>query len=382
MLQQGTRDRSRLGVSAAFLTHAVIAGTFAARIPAIKHALHISDTQLGLALFGMAIGTLIGGRLGGRIATRLGPRSVVRGGLPLFAAVLFLIALAPDLAVLAVILLAFGILAAVVDVSMNTEAVVVERELARPLMSGFHGMWSVGLLVGALTGAAAAAVGLDPAPEFAMVAVVVTAASAPALARLPLRHVDGSAPKEPGDGWSLAVVLFGFIAFCSFFVEGVAADWSAVFVHDRAGASSAVAATAFAGFSLGMVTCRLTGDRLTSMVGPVRLVATSTAVGATGLALALLYPVPAVGVIGFTMLGLGLGPVVPTVLSAAAGAHVGAVEDIVSRVFTFGYVGGVIGPAVIGFTAGAVGLRAALLIPLCLVLYACASSPRLGTAAA
>jgi fucose permease len=113
----------------------------------------------------------------------------------------------------------------------------------------------------------------------------------------------------------------------------------------------------------------------------VRVVLTSTVIAAAGLALALVVPIPATGVIGFTLLGAGLGPVVPTVVSAAAGAGLGSLENVVSRVFTIGYFGGVSGPAVIGFTAGQIGLRAALVVPLCLVTYITTVSGRLSPAA-
>ncbi len=372
---------ARSGVSAAFVAHAVISGSWASRVPAIKHGLGLSDTQLGFALFGMALGTLIGGRLGGIVASKLGARTVVRLGLPTFGGVLFLTALAPGLGVLTVVLVAFGVIAAVVDVAMNSEAVIVERQHGLPLVSGFHGLWSAGLLVGALGGAAAAGVGIRPSVQFALVAVVVAAASARVLARLPRKAVESREGAVESDGWSLAVVLLGLIAFCSFFAEGAAADWSAVFLRDQAAASAAVAAVGFAGFSLGMAGSRLMGNQLTTAFGPVRLVLTSTVIAAAGLTLALLFPIPVLGVIGFTLLGAGLGPVVPTVVSAAAGAGLGSLENVVSRVFTIGYFGGVSGPAVIGFTAGQVGLRAALVVPLCLVIYVATASGRLSTAA-
>jgi MFS family permease len=374
-------NRSRGGVSAAFLAHAVISGSWASRVPAIKHGLGLSDTQLGLALFGMALGTLIGGRLGGVVASSVGARRVVRLGLPLFGGVLFLTALAPDLGVLAVVLIAFGIVAAVVDVAMNSEAVVVERQHGFPLMSGFHGLWSVGLLVGALSGAAAAGVGIRPSVQFVLVAIVVAALSGPLLAGLPRKSAATPQGTVGSDGWSVMVVLFGLIAFCSFFAEGAAADWSAVFLHDQTAASAAIAAVGFAGFSLGMAASRLMGNKLTTTFGPVSLVFGCTLIAAAGLTLALLIPVPVTGVVGFTMLGAGLGPVVPTVVSAAAGADLGSLENVVSMVFTIGYFGGVSGPAVIGFAAGQIGLRAALVIPLGLVVYIATASRRLSTAA-
>ncbi len=368
-------------MGAAFLSHAVISGSWASRIPAVKHGLGLSDTQLGLALLGMALGTIAGGRLGGLVASRAGPATVVRVGVPLYGAILCLIALAGNLAMLTVVLAGFGVTAAVVDVAMNSEAVVVERERGRPLMSGFHGMWSVGLGLGALLGVAAAGGGIGPAVQFGVIAVAVAALSAVPLARLPRRATREGGRAHPGDRWTLAVVVFGLLAFCSFFSEGAAADWSAVFLHDRVGAGAALAVAGFACFSLGMIASRALGDRLAAAVGPVRLVAVSTALAGSGLALALLVPRPATGLIGFGLLGLGLGPVVPTVVSAAAGAGLGSDESVVSRVFTVGYLGAVTGPALIGFVSGAVGLRAALVLPLCLVLAITAGSGRLGTAA-
>src|SRR5436190_3165144 len=131
------RSRGRVGVATAFLAHSLISGSWAARIPAIKQALDLSDGQLGLALFGMALGTLIGARLGGIVAARVGAWTVVRGGIPAFGGMLWLAALAGSLATLTAILVAFGVIAGSVDVAMNAEAAVVERQSARPLMSGF-----------------------------------------------------------------------------------------------------------------------------------------------------------------------------------------------------------------------------------------------------
>jgi MFS family permease len=374
------RHSGRVAVATAFLAHSLIAGSWASRIPAIKHSLDLSDGQLGVALFGMAAGTLVGGRAGGVVAGRFGARTVVRAGIPVFAATLVVAALAGDLAALTATMVVFGVVAAMVDVAMNAEAVVVERAAARPLMSGFHGMWSLGLLCGALVGVLAAAAGARPALQFAIVAAVVAAGSAPLLARLPRRAARARAATAP-DAWSLPLVILGLIAFGSFLSEGAAADWSAVYIRDEAGATSAVAAAGFAGFSLGMVAARFAGDRAGAAVGPVHLVGVSATVALAGLALALAVPGAATGIIGFTLLGLGLGPVIPTVVSAAGNAGLGTLEGVVSRLFTIGYFGGVSGPAIIGFASSQVGLRAALLIPLCLVAGIVLASGRLSTGA-
>jgi MFS family permease len=375
------RHRGRIAVATAFLTHSLIMGSWASRIPAVKHSLGLTDGQLGVALSGMAVGTLLGGRAGGAVAARVGARVVVRTGIPVFAAILVVAALAGSLAVLTAAMGAFGVVAAMVDVSMNAEAVVVERAAARPLMSGFHGMWSLGLLGGALGGVVGAGLEARPAVQFAVMATAVAAGSFPLLARLPHRAASARSALHRPDSWSLPLVILGLMAFGSFLSEGSAADWGAVYIRDSTGASSAVAAAGFAGFSLGMVTARLTGDRLVAAVGPVRLVGVSASVALGGLVLALAVPTAATGIVGFALLGLGLGPVVPTAVSAAGNAGLGTLEGVVARLFTIGYVGSVIGPAVIGFASSQVGLRAALLIPVCLVAGIVLSAGRLATAA-
>jgi MFS family permease len=375
------RHGGRVAVATAFLAHSLITASWASRIPAIKHSLDLSDGQLGLALFGMAAGTLVGGRAGGIAAGRVGAWLVVRAGIPVFAATLVVAALVGSLAELTATLFAFGIVAAMVDVSMNAEAVVVERAAARPLMSGFHGMWSLGLMAGALAGVVAAATGARPWLQFAVAAAAVAAGSAPVLARLPHRASRARADAGGQGGWSLPLVVLGLIAFGSFLSEGAALDWSAVYIRDEAGATSAVAAAGFAGFSLGMLTARFAGDRAVDAVGPVRLVGVSATVALGGLALALALPGAATGIAGFTLVGLGLGPVIPTVVSAAGNAGLGSLEGVVSRLFTVGYFGGVSGPAVIGFAASQVGLRTALLIPVCLIAGIVFNAGRVSAAA-
>jgi hypothetical protein len=376
------RHRGRVAVATAFLSHSLITGSWASRIPAIKHSLDLTDAQLGVALFGMAAGTLIGGRAGGVVATRAGAWVVVRAGIPVFAATLVVAALVDSLAALTATMLVFGVVAAMVDVAMNAEAVVVERAEARPLMSGFHGMWSVGLLGGALVGVVAAGLDTRPVVQFVVTAGVVSAGSAAMLVRLPHRDAGATAAAAGRrDGWSLPLVILGLIAFGSFLSEGAAADWSAVYLRDRAGATSAIAAAGFAGFSLGMVAARFAADRVVVAVGPVRLVGASATVALVGLSLALAAPGAATGIVGFALLGLGLGPVIPTAVSAAGNAGLGTLEGVVSRLFTIGYFGGVSGPAMIGFASSRVGLRAALLIPLGLIAGIVVASGRLATGA-
>ena len=355
----------RTAVATAFFVHAMITGSFAGRVPAIKHGLGVTDAQLGVALFAAALGTLIGGRVGGVLAARFGPRRMVRLGMPVVAALLVATALAGSLAVIAVVLLVYGIVAASVDVCTNAEAVVVEREHGRPLMSGFHGMWSTGLLAGGAV--AIAGGGGRSQPDRALRAGRRRGRSWSR--RRCWRGCRGASRRRPSasraDRWSGAVIVLGLIAFCSFFAEGAAADWSAVYLHDRAGAGPALAAAAFASFSLAMAASRLAGDALgaarrAGAAGPRRQPRLGRRPRA-GPARAgarrrpgRLRPARA----------SAWGPVVPTVISAAGRCARWAPPRASSRASSrWATPAPSIGPAVIGFAAGQVGLRAALVIP-------------------
>src|SRR5215210_1438144 len=169
--------RAYLAVASAFLIHSTVSGTWAPRLPAIKESLELSDGELGTALVGLAIGLLVGTRLAGAPVDRFGSRPVMRAGFPLLAATLVLPGLAESIVTLFLALFVLGLASGALDVAMNAQGIEVERQLGRPILSGLHGLWSVGLGLGAGGAALAAAVGADPLEHFAVVAAVLAVAS-------------------------------------------------------------------------------------------------------------------------------------------------------------------------------------------------------------
>ena len=368
----------RAAVAAAFLIHSTVSGTWAPRLPAIKESLGLSDGELGTALVGLAIGLVAGTRLAGAPIDRFGSRPVMRAGFPLLAAALLLPGLADSGLTLFASLLVLGIASGALDVAMNAQGIEVERVLGRPILSGLHGLWSVGLGVGAGVAALAAAAELDPLAHFAIVAAVLAASSIVLLGGLlPAEHHVREDQRNATItvGWTLPLVLLGVIAFCSFVGEGSASDWSAVYMTQELGTSPALGAVAFTAFAVTMATARFVTDSLRTRVGNVTLVRTGSLIAASGLAAALLIHEPAAGIVGFALLGLGLAPVVPIAFSAAGDLDPRATGRLVGRVATIGYVGSVAGPIMIGWLAEATSLRTALGLVVLLAL-AIASSAR------
>ena len=375
---------ARASVTATFAVHAFVSGTWAPRIPALKTNLGLDAGDLGLALTAFAVGLLVGTRIVGFVVDRVGTRMPIRLGLPVFCVALVSVALARDLASLAAAFAFLGLMSGFLDVAMNTNAVAVEREYGRPIMSGLHGLWSVGLLAGSAVAVGAAALGAGVKLHFSIVAaVLVVVAAVTTRNLLPVsRTRDTAEPAAPaGRVWSKPALLLGLIAFGSFVGEGAAADWSAVYIHERIGTGTGVAGLGFVAFSVGMIGSRFAGDRLSVRIGPAAVTRIGALIAAAGLALPLIAPGPGTAVAGYLLCGLGLGPIVPIVFSAAGNVDHARSGAILGLVVTIAYVGSVIGPVIIGFTADLIGLRAALAFPVVLALVTACLAGTVGTAA-
>jgi MFS family permease len=363
-----------VAVSVAFLVNGAALANWVARVPAVKAALGTSDGPLGLALLGLGVGAAAALLAAGRVVARFGSRPVTRAAGVALCAALLGPGLAGNLPMLALSLALFGAASGLMDVAMNAHGALVERWYGRPIMASLHGLWSVGGLVGAVTGGLAARAGWTPARHFAVAAVCLGVLLVAGTRRLLPASMDAApagpdpAPRRRGSGmaWSPPLLLLGVVGFSSFFGEGSAHDWSAIYMHDVLGTSPAMAAAAFAAFSLAMAVVRFAGDRLSARFGPVRLVRASGLVAAVGFGLGLLAHQPLAGVVGFALLGAGLACVVPVTFSAAG--HLGGdlAGVAISRVAAISYLATFAGPPIIGLVADVVGLTVALAIPVAL----------------
>jgi MFS family permease len=358
--------RARVGVGAAFAAHGVISGSWGPRLPAIKANIGLDDGELGLALTGFAAGMLLGTRVARRPVERFGSRAVVRLVTPVFAATLVGPGVAGSVGSLAAALFALGLAGGLLDVANNSNAVDVERAHRRPMMSSIHATWSIGMLAGAGVAAAAAALGVGVGGQLTIVAIAVALATiAPLDGLMGAEHRPSGSGDHPSriGGSVVVIALLGLVGFGSFLVEGAAADWSAVYLHEHADVGLGTAAIAFVAFSLGMACARLAGDGLTARFGPVAMVRSGGIVAALALGAGLALGGTGTSIVGFAVLGLALGPVVPIVFSAAGNAPESRPGATLAWVVTFGYLGSILGPVAIGLTAEAATLRAALFIP-------------------
>ncbi|MEU5382554.1 MFS transporter [Kitasatospora cineracea] len=364
--------RARMSVALVFAVHGAVTGTFVSRIPWIKDNLDLSPGQLGLALVFPAIGASVAMPLAGRIVHRYGARTALQGLLTLWCLSLALPALSPHLAVLCLALFLYGATAGMSDVAMNAQGVEVEERIGRSIMSGLHGMWSVGGLVASAFGVLAAHQHADARVQYAVTAAVL-AVLAQVVSRGVL-DVRPTAGEEAPPRFALPpkeALVIGLVGFCAVFAEGASMDWSGVYLRDITGASSSVAAACFTAFAATMAAARLAGDAVVRRLGPVRAVRLSGMIATVGGLLVVFADSPYVAIPGFALIGIGIAVVVPLAFAAAGRAGTNPSQSI-AGVATITYTSGLVAPAVVGGIAQAssltvsfiaVTLLAAALIP-------------------
>jgi fucose permease len=350
---------SRLQQAAApmlFFLLGMVYATWAARIPAIRDALHLSPAQLGMVLLCAGIGAVLAFPLAAWLIGHYGARRAAWysgcGQLLTLPA----LALAPDMPWLMLAMIGLGASISCFDVAINALGAEAEQAAGRSIMSLLHAWFCVGTFAGALLGSAMAGMGIAPLLHFGTVAALLLIPLRLGYQALPFDRPDPMAGKKYFTLPHGPLAALGVIGFCGAVAEGSIADWSGVFMRDQLAAGEGTAPLAFAAFSALMLVARLIGDRLKDRFGARRPVAFGALLAALGLLIALpAFNVP-LAIAGFALAGAGLAAVFPFVFSAA-GRHG---STALAGVATMGYSGGLIGPPLIGFIADGLGLQAAL----------------------
>jgi predicted MFS family arabinose efflux permease len=417
-VQPAVVRRERIAVSTLFTLLGVLFGAWVSRIPAVADAVGAGPGLLGLILLAIAGGSVLSMPFVGRLCQRRSSTVVAAWfGLaaPLSLPLAGLAAEAGSPALLAAALAVFGATNGGLDVAMNANAVATVRHARRPLMPGFHGLFSVGGMLGAATGGLLAAAGLGFVAHFTLVAAAGVAATLliarwlaadPAVPRADptVPRADPAAPTDPaarlqtggpagpgadpdaqpagrdstrpGTGTETArparglirstlgrldvlLVVLGAVTFCATLGEGAMADWTALFLRNVLHTSDSIAAAGYSLFSIAMAAARFGGGAVLRRWDPAQVVTVGCLLAAGGTVLAVLAPVAPVAVVGFAAVGAGLACAIPVTFNAA-GAHRLGSGPAISMVTTVGYTGFLVGPPLIGLLAQWAGLRLGL----------------------
>ena len=343
-------------------------------VPFAKARAGIDDGVLGLLLLCLGAGSIVTMPIAGALAARFGCRVVIALSAALLCAALPLLAVVATLPMLVASLFVLGAGAGSIDVAMNIQAIIVERASGRSMMSGFHGLFSLGGIAGAGGVTVLLAAGATPFAAIACVAAVIIVALA-AAARDLLPY--GGETTGPVFAIPRGVVLFiGVLCFIAFLAEGAVLDWSAVFLTSVRDMAAAYAGLDYAAFALSMTIGRLIGDRSVQRFGGTNIILMGGLCSGFGFAITELVPFWQMTLLGFALVGVGSANIVP-VLFTSVGRQTTMAENVaVPAITTLGYVGILAGPAAIGLVARAASLSTAFLI-LSVLMFGVGASGRL-----
>ncbi len=350
LLARGQQHATR----AAFFLPGFATAAWAPLVPFAKNRTGLDEGSLGLVLLCLGAGSLLAMPIAGMLAARHGCRAVMIATLVMVIATLPLLAIAPSPLTLGAVLFVFGAGVGACDCVMNMQAIMVERDSGRPMMSGFHAFYSIGGAVGAGAMTGLLAVHLPPW----LVCLLASAVMAALLAiSLPYWRTD----KAPGDAPMFAVphgvvLAIGVLCFVAFLAEGSVLDWSAVFLHEVQQVDPSRAGLGYLAFAIAMTVTRLVGDGVVARLGRHRSILIGSLVAASGFALATFATWMPLALCGYALVGLGCANIVPALFSMAGNQKVMPESLAIPAITTLGYAGVLAGPALIGFVAQASSL--------------------------
>jgi MFS family permease len=349
----------RIAVKIAFFLNGFIYANWVSRLPRIQELYGADNGTIGIVLLSMSLGAVMAMPFTGWFIIKHGSRRITLVALILYCAFVPLIPFMPGLAVLIILYLVMGIITGMLDVAINAQAVMVEKEYQKPIMTSFHALFSIGMALGAWCGALFADLKVELPTHLAIVVAASLVAAFWASRNLIYDTPDKNAISE-GPLFRVpsgALVAVGVIAFCCMMGEGAMADWTVNYMENVVSASAAIAPIALSAFATAMTLGRIFGDKARASWGDSKLISIGGLTATVGLTIALLFPFTYSAIIGFFLVGLGLSTIVPITYSIA-----GNTKDLPSgvglaMVTTVGYAGFLFGPPIIGFIADMSSLR-------------------------
>lgn len=363
--------RRQIATRAIFFLAGLGMAAWAPLIPFVKARLGIDDGALGLLLFCLAAGSMAIMPFAGYLIAKLGCRAVLLGAGALLCIDLPLLALLDEPLLMGAALGAFGAVNGIMDVAMNSQAIIVERESGQAKMSGFHGFYSLGGIAGAGGVSLLLLAGLAPAQAIGLIALLIAILLLIVAGDL-LAHGGIGERRRGGARWALAHGKILFIALLCFFVfltEGAMLDWSALFLHAERGVAKSQAGVGFTLYAVAVACGRLYGDRLIGAIGRYRTLLLGSLCAAAGVLLTVTVPLASAAFGGLMLAGLGIANIVPILFNAVGNQKQVPPGQAFPAVTLVGYLGLLTGPALIGFIANYTSLALAFgCTLLCLLL--------------
>ncbi|GAA3862982.1 MFS transporter [Streptomyces sedi] len=374
--------KARCAVAALFFTNGFLFANVVPRYPEIKADLALSNAALGTAIAAMPLGALLLGLAASPLIKRFGSARTAVFSQLLMGFNILLVGTAPNLAVLCLGMFLAGSLDSITDIAMNAHGLRVQRRYGRSILNSFHGVWSIGAVVGGIAGAGAAQAGFSLAIHLAIVGALAIGSALTSnrfllpgpedAERTPAEAAaEGGQPAAQGRrAWLrrpvlMAFLLLGLLTAAAAVVEDAPASWGSNYLQNELGSSPFVGGLAFMALQGTQTVARLCGDHVVRRLGDRTTARIGGLLVVVGMGVALLWPSVPTTVLGFALCGIGIATLIPAAFHAAdeiPGLWPGAGIAVAAFLLRVGFLAS---PPVIGLIADAESIRLGLvLVPL------------------
>lgn len=358
VIAQSSPNRIRLAVSLFYFGQGIAFASWASRIPDIKHSLNLSDGALGSILLALPLGQLATMPISGRLVTKYGSKLILTITAPLYVLALSNLGLATAPWHLAAFLFLFGVVGNMCNIAVNTQGSEAEKLFGRPIMTSFHGAWSIAGFTGALVGLLMVNLHIIPYYHFWIIAFLIWGN-----VFLNYKHLvpgKGAKSERKPKLFTMpegALLQLGIIGFCSMATEGAMFDWSGVYFKEIVKAPTSLVILGYASFMIMMATGRFVGDKIIEKLGRKKTIQISGLIISSGMFLSVFLPYIIPATIGFMLVGIGVSSIVPTVYSVAGKNGKVAPGIAIAMVSSVSYLGFLMGPPLIGYISALSSLQ-------------------------
>ena len=355
-------QKRRAALGSLFFLAGLCFASWASRIPDVQSKFELSESQLGTLLLGLPIGSLLALPLAGWLVHRFGSKLVIL--ISGFGYMIFLplIGFSPTIWTLVPVIVVFGMIGNLMNISLNTQALALEDMYGRSILASFHGLWSLAGFTGA--GIGAGMIYYDVLPKFhyllvsLIVLLIIMVAQGLLVKEENARGGGGLVLRRPDD----LLLRIGGIAFLGMLAEGCMFDWSGVYFKKVVAIDASFVALGYVSFMGAMATGRFVSDRLNNRFGRLKILKGSGFLIFLGLILSVIFPTAVVAVLGFLLVGFGVASVIPVSYSVAGRSKLYSPGVALAMVSTISFFGFLIGPPLIGFIAELLSLKASFVL--------------------
>lgn len=355
-----TLKQQRIFLGVFFFLSGFCFSSWAARIPSIKANFGYNEAELGTILLTMPISSLIGLPISGWLVTKFDSRIPLSVAFIFHAICLTFVGLANSTFTLVVAIFVFAFSMRILNIAMNTQAITLQKRYDRKINGSFHGLWSTGGIVGVGFTTVMVAFKMTIIPHLIAVSII-TIITVLASYRYLLR--DDKSPTGNKLAWGKPdpyIFYLGLLVFFAAVCEGGMFDWSGIYFQQVVKVE--IFTAGYLIFMTTMALSRFFSDKIIDKIGMPATFVTSSLLIFSGISLAITFPYFWIAMAGFSLVGLGTAAVIPMVYTLAGASKKYSPGLAISIVVTFGMVGMLVGPPVIGYIAHAFNLKISFIL--------------------